>query len=340
MTRPSKFSRALASVVVLGGSLATAAATTLPAQPARIAPPCSPDGSCTPNYQTWGWYATRWRPFPGDCICAKPGPCKCLCVPPTPAGGPESESAPQTPGGPQPPKSAEESAIGPPKPGGGGRPGGGTTPGASEAPTPTLPESDSPAPGILPPIEEGPQPGSDTLGPPAGTPDALPDPLDPFGAAPPAPPAWMVENAGFTPLPTLGTGAATAAPAAPVTDGPNLHGDDAPPELPPSLQSILGVRRAAPLAAIPAAAPQAPMTTSTVSPTPARDGIILVQPPSIRVAASPLAAPAVVPASAALPLSIPLVNPASTISTDASQGELEQAIYIEDEGASAVFIQQ
>ena len=109
---------------------------------------------------------------------------------------------------------------------------------------------------------------------------------------------------------------------------PNLHGDDAPPTLPPALQSgissVTPARRVAP--------PQA-----SVAPTTAPTGI--AQPASVaQVAASaPVAKTAsveptddemVIVASAEEPVGIQLVNPAEALVDPDAQG-LQQAIYFE-----------
>src|SRR5262245_13680558 len=104
MPRPFKFTRALAPAVFMGGGLCAAAlGTTLPWSPPQVAPPWSPDGACMPRYETWGWYSTRWRPFPGDVISGTP----------TEAGETEGPDAVESLQGPQTPSSAQEGNIGP-----------------------------------------------------------------------------------------------------------------------------------------------------------------------------------------------------------------------------------
>jgi hypothetical protein len=170
---------------------------------------------------------------------------------------------------------------------------------------------------------------------PETTPDEAPDPLDPFGAAPPAPPSWMIENAAFTPLPqgriatpvspvveTPATSSIAPAvespiaqPAPIIDDGPNLHSDDAPPALPAGLKGLFGSTGAG----LPANVNLAP------------PAVVLQQPAGVRAASRPVAAPAsdVVQVSAELPLSIPLINPAAAIAADPGEDGLQQAIYYE-----------
>lgn len=325
MSRPFKFTRALAPAVIFGSGLCAAAmaTTTIPGSPPRIAAPCSPDGACLPRYETWGWYETRWRPFPGDVITQAP----------TPAGGPGGTGI-ESLEGPQPPTANREGQVAPER-----RPAGGGA-GAGTAPLPGLPplpgEGTPGADGMLPPVEEAPAPGVVPPGavpgvvPPAAapggdpglipnltpeaTPEATPDPLDPFGAAPPTPPAWMAENASYTPL----TGAPAATPVnvtvPAATDGPNLHGDDAPPALPAGLQDLLG---------------SLPMLRPAQAPS-AGDAVSLLQPESVR--RSTYATPGdqgVMQVSAETPLGIQLINPASAIATEQGEDGLQQAIYFE-----------
>jgi hypothetical protein len=183
------------------------------------------------------------------------------------------------------------------------------------------------------------------------------DPLDPFGAAPPAPPSWIsrsvigsaaLNESAHQSLPIIEQPAAAAVdlnaaiqsprgevqhsifmpaaidnapmeaalienfepgPQLPPLDGPNLHGDDAPPVLPPSL--LGGVAGAQPWAA-----------AATAPPT-------LRQPASVQPNVdAPMVDTRVTAASAESPLGIQLINPAAAL-VDASAQGLQQAIYFE-----------
>ena len=300
MSGPLRFSRSLAPKLVVGGLFAAATGTTLAAGSAPI-PPCSPDGVCLPNYESWGWYQTRWRPFPGDSIAGVP----------TAAEEGAEEGQEDTLRGPELPTAAEEGQVGPES-----RPGGG-----SGRPAPTLPTTEGPGPADEAPPEAGAAPGADGAEPPVdvmpqpgdAAPDALPDPtapIDPFGAAPPPPPAWMIETASFEPLPAVG--AATPTTAGPTfNDAPNMLGDDAPPALPADLQDLFGAAASRPTWLQSAAAP-----------------IVLAQPANVR-AAHPASGQGVVQTSAEMPLGIHLINPASAVSAPADAAGLQQAIYFE-----------
>ena len=50
-------------------------------------PPCAADGTCYPNTGEWGYYPSRWRPWPGDQLVPTPSDAE-----PTPA---EQESQPR-----------------------------------------------------------------------------------------------------------------------------------------------------------------------------------------------------------------------------------------------------
>jgi hypothetical protein len=321
---------------------------------AQTPPPCSPDGVCLPRPQTFGWYQTRWRTFPGD-VAVKP---------PTPAEG-EDPSRPRELSGPQPPSATEEGQAGPSplsREGAGaeGAPPEGEAPeDAAGAGLGTLP-GEGALPGLDLPGLGVPIPAPDAEGAPAGegaTPDdgAAPgaSPLDPFGpsgAAPPAPPAWIraaavqrgaLQESAFEPLPVVEyapaidptTGvvvptlpaeapgdavvpAAVAEPTVnvelpavqvnmPVMSGPNLHGDDAPPILPPALMNSVGQASAtAPVRTAPAAVQQPP----SVQPVVVDDQVEA--------------------ASMEHPLGIQLINPAAAEVDPMAEG-LQQAIYFE-----------
>jgi hypothetical protein len=341
--------RAAATPLVMAGAVwATGAWSSMAlGGGAQTPPPCGPDGVCQPNVATYGVHITRWRPFPGDVI----------RKPPTPATvDPEEEGI----GGPKLPGATQEGQMGPTRaPRAEGAPGEAPAPEGEEdaaaAGLGTLP-GEVPLPGIeLPgigqpaPAPEGGEAPAEGPAGPQGDPGAEPgaDPLDPFGSAPPAPPAWLrnaalqqtapVAVAALESLPVVTTAHAvdemtpndTPADAAtfvapPVVDaaamdGPNLHGEDAPPTLPPALQSgissVTPARRVAP--------PQA-----SVAPA-------ITQPVSVaRVAAAKTASveptddEMVIVASAEEPVGIQFVNPAEALVDPDAQG-LQQAIYFE-----------
>ena len=281
------------------------------AGPCSPAPPCSPDGACWPKHDTWGWYPTRWRAFPGDVV----------GMAPTEAEGRQGEQPEETLGGPQPPDATRESQMGPDKPERGGATGAapGQAPAGAEAPA-----------GQEPPAGEGAAPGAE--GAPAAAP--LPDlPLgseDPLSYAPPTPP-WLVEQSGPIRLEqpsSVDAGQGTdfeqtaeieqASVTTPIPAAPNSQQDDAPPALPPGLQQALGAELA-PVAPTVQTSPKAPPVAS------------LVQPASVLPVSRP--APAidrrVVPASAVSPQGIAVINPAAAIQSDPKADGPQQAIYFE-----------
>jgi hypothetical protein len=97
-------------------------------------------------------------------------------------------------------------------------------------------------------------------------------------------------------------------------DGPNLHGEDAPPALPAGLMPLL---TAAPGQKSAARSSSLPVTIS------------LAQPPRVHAAAPPTADRGVVTASAEAPLGIQLINPAVAVVGDQAQDGLQQAVYYE-----------
>jgi hypothetical protein len=306
---------------------------------AQTPPPCGPDGVCVPRPQTFGWYQTRWRTFPGDVA----------AIPPTPATGGDQPDREEL-GGPELPDASEEGQLGPASsrpaeaaPGGEapaeGEPaaedaaeaglgelpgeaplrqfevpgiGGAPAPGAGETPPPT---GQSPTgEGAIPEAGSGGEPGS--------------DPLDPFGATPPAPPAWIsnaalrraaLDQSSLEPLPMVEHAAAIAealegppvlppmaAPTAqpplksapPASAGttitpPSDQDEDAPPMLPPGLARGAGT--------------SAPIVAQPASVQPMIDGNVTA-------------------ASAVQPADFQLVNPAAE-SVDVEP--LQQAIYFE-----------
>jgi hypothetical protein len=303
MVRPLRFARSLAPKLVVGGLCAAVTASSFAGGGAPI-PPCSPDGVCLPRYETWGWYETRWRPFPGDSIAGTPTEAQ---------RGAAGDDARETLGGVQLPSPSEETQVGPERPTGGGRraPAPSTTPVEGAVPTvPVVPDGagEAPAPegGIVPPVDMLPQPGEGTL------PEATPDTIDPFGAAPPTPPSWMVEQTSFEPLPEEGGAAPAAiAPLSPA-DPVNLKSEDAPPELPTGLQAMFDSTIGQPV----------------WSPT-SGNSVALAQPVHVRPARGTPIDHGVVQTSAEAPLGIQLINPASAIAPVADESGLQQAIYFE-----------
>jgi hypothetical protein len=234
--------RAAATPLVLAGVIWGSAAPMANAFGPRTQapPPCSPDGVCLPKWDTYGVYQTRWRPFPGDVILAAP----------TPAGEePGAAEAEEGLGGPQEPEPARESSLGPVRPSreaaeeaapAEGAPAGAPAPGDA-AGIPNLEGLGAPTP--LPP--PGGEPGGAVPG--AGTLEGgVPASEEPFGARRPQRPAWLRNpesvQVRLERLPLVEAPAAAAEPIQArqpaVTDGPNLHGDDAPPALPASLERL------------------------------------------------------------------------------------------------------
>ena len=267
---------------------------TIPGSPPRVADPCQPDGACFPRSKTWGWYQTCWRPHPCDDLALGAGPEQ-----------PGAVLEEEAPGGPQLPEAGLEGVIGRPRP---------------------VPGSAGPAVGL--PVEGAEPPAGDIPAPmiepgPLGEPGVGGDPLDPFGFTPPAP-AWMhgmTGQAGFVaapnvgaPLPIVPQGGVGAGPT---TQTPNLHGDDAPPALPASLQSALRS------VGQPALWSQRAAATT------------LRQPASLRPAGAAGAAGGVVQTAAQTPLGIQLVNPAAGLSIAPEEQGLQQAIYFEASDAPA-----
>ncbi len=317
MAGPLRFTRSLAPKLFVGGLLAAATSASLGAGSAPI-PPCSPDGVCLPNYESWGWYQTRWRRFPGDAAAA----------PTEAAGGDQEESL----GGPKLPGVSEEGQTGPKK----------DPKDKTAVPAPTLPDAagsgpavpaDAPAADAAAGVDAGAgaEPAAEDAVPPVdltppgdAAPDALPDPtapIDPFGAAPPTPPSWMIEPASFEPLPAAGGAAPASFNPASINHAPNMQGDDAPPALPADLQDLFGATVGRPAWMQSAAAP-----------------VVLAQPAKIRAASRPAIDRGVVQTSAETPPGIQLINPASAIAAPSDASGLQQAIYFEasDQSGAAV----
>jgi hypothetical protein len=296
-------------------------------------PPCGPDGVCIPNIPTYGWYQTRWRTFPGE-PSAKPTEADLKKQ--------EKKDEEEDLGGPQEPSMDMEGSLTRERPKRGDQPGaeGGPVPDPNEdiRSLPGLPPL--PGPGDVPP-PDGAAPdaapaGELPLGPdgapaPAGTaPEGGADPLDPFGAAPPTPP-WMSQTTMTNPaagelvqLPYVEeqSGSHVVQPVdniEPMLDGPNLHGEDAPPALPAALQRLSGLR--SPIGQ--GVAYGAPVLPPAMAPT----RTAMAQPGSVQ---PKLPAPGVVQqASVVIPVGGQLVNPAGTMEAIAEDQGAQQAIYIE-----------
>ncbi|MBA4107272.1 MAG: hypothetical protein C0485_16120 [Pirellula sp.] len=301
-------------------------------------PPCGPDGVCIPNIPTYGWYQTRWRTFPGE---AK-GPTK------ADVEKQEEKDKEEDIGGPQTPPMEMEGSLTRERPKRGAQPGaeGGPAPDPNEdiRNLPGLPPL--PGPGEAPPAGGAmPAPAGNPAAAPAGDlplgPDGAPapagtapeggaNPLDPFGAAPPTPP-WLSKATMTNPaagelvqLPYVEeqSGAQVVQPVdnlEPLLDGPNLHGEDAPPALPAALQRLSGLR--SPVGqGVAYGAPVLPPAMAPVR-------TAMVQPGS--VAPARRAAGVVQQASVVIPVGGQLVNPAGTMEAIAEDQGAQQAIYIE-----------
>jgi hypothetical protein len=296
-------------------------------------PPCGPDGVCIPNIPTYGWYQTRWRTFPGE-PSAKPTEADLKKQ--------EKKDEEEDLGGPQEPSMDMEGSLTRERPKRGDQPGaeGGPVPDPNEdiRSLPGLPPL--PGPGDVPPpggaAPDAAPAGELPLGPdgapaPAGTaPEGGADPLDPFGAAPPTPP-WMSQTTMTNPaagelvqLPYVEeqSGSQVVQPVdniEPMLDGPNLHGEDAPPALPAALQRLSGLR--SPIGQ--GVAYGAPVLPPAMAPT----RTAMAQPGSVQ---PKLPAPGVVQqASVVIPVGGQLVNPAGTMEAIAEDQGAQQAIYIE-----------
>jgi len=305
-------------------------------------PPCGPDGVCIPNIPTYGWYQTRWRTFPGD-PSAKPTDADLK--------GQEEKDKEEELGGPQTPSMDMEGSLTRERPKRAGQPGaeGGPVPDPNEdiRDLPGLPPL--PRPGEAPPAG-GAAPGADPAAAPAGElplgPEGAPapagtapeggatNPLDPFGAAPPTPP-WLSQTTMTNPaagdlvqLPYVEdqSGAQVVQPVdniEPMLDGPNLHGEDAPPALPPALQRLSGLR--SPVGqGVAYGAPALPPAMAPVR-------TAMAQPSSVQAKQPAMGAPmgVVQQASVVIPVGGQLVNPAGTMEAIAEDQGAQQAIYIE-----------
>jgi hypothetical protein len=287
-------------------------------EPCSPAAPCSPDGACWPKHDTWGWYPTRWRAFPGDVI----------GLAPTEAEERREKAPEEALGGPQPPEATEEGQTGPARPerAGSAAGAGGEAPGAAEAPA-----------GLEGAAGEGAAPGPQGAPAEAPQPDLPLGPEDPLGAAPPTPP-WLAEPAGPIRLEQPESVQAAeelhdaeveeASATTPIPAAPNFHQDDAPPALPAGLRQAMG-GGAVPLAPLVQGSPAAPISL-TLPKSPSSS--LLVQPASVRPSApsAPAADRRIVPASATIdPQAIGVINPAGAIQADPAADGPQQAIYFE-----------
>lgn len=302
-------------LLIAGLAWGSSAVSNALAAPGQTPPPCSPDGACRPSPETFGWYKTRWRHWPGDHVGAAP----------TPAGPSEDqqEKDDRALGGPQEPDTAEESRVGPPKPA--------KSANQPDAAAPAQPPAAAPAaaPGVPP------QPGAAPATPPvAGPENAQPPEAEPpaaqpgpnLGAPPPfgEPPAGDVTDP-FSSAPRMRRAAPMASapqrPAASAAQGPidqsalnapHSSDDDAPPALPPSLQRLSQKMPAPPaVAAAPVSLPP------------------LAQPPSVIPATAPAVQPRIAQVAYQTATDAQLVNPAAAMVNQAAGSELEQAIYYE-----------
>jgi hypothetical protein len=202
-------------------------------------PPCCADGRCYPNPWTFGWYETRWRRWPMECMDGMPagrlGPTRPQGsdIPPYDPPPPDEEDRRAPPPTTPPEESYRGPATNAAPSGTESRTGPGPG-GTMSAPRPeTLlqpgPPSDPNAPrrGFPPPyVPQGPTPNSiNSTGP---TSDADPPPGLPFGPAmmSVAPPAREVPRQPATP---------SAEPAASI---PEAASDDPPPSLPDGLAAM------------------------------------------------------------------------------------------------------
>ena len=296
-------------------------------------PPCGPDGVCIPNIPTYGWYQTRWRTFPGD-PSAKPTEADLKKQ--------EGKDKEEDLGGPQEPSMDMEGSLTRERAKRGDQPGaeGGPVldPNEDIRDLPGLPPL--PGPGAAPPAggaaPDAAPAGELPLGPdgapaPAGTaPEGGADPLDPFGAAPPTPP-WISQTtmtntaAGeLVQLPYVEeqSGSQVVQPVdniEPMLDGPNLHGEDAPPALPAALHRLSGLR--SPVGH--GVAYGVPVLPPAMAPT----RTAMAQPGSVQPTLP--AAGLVQQASVVIPVGGQLVNPAGTMEAIAEDQGAQQAIYIE-----------
>ncbi|HEX6964043.1 MAG TPA: hypothetical protein VF175_19400 [Lacipirellula sp.] len=278
---------------------------------AQTPPPCSPDGVCVPRPQTFGVYQTRWRTFPGD-----------VPVPAPTEAEVREEEAREELGGPQPPAPKEEGLMGPtPMERGGaeeaeGAPAEGDDPAAAglgtlpgEAPLGgfELPSVTPPGGEAAPGVEGAAPPDNGLQLPPAGTEPGAADPLDPFGNAPPAPPAWISSAAhggapqqATSPLPVIEHAAVIQTAPAPVAPPADLALPAATNAAPTANAPAIGPAPPVPTASVPVATP-APLEIQTPASAAANlyaEDAPPVLPPALAASAGIAARADIVPASA------------------------------------------
>lgn len=190
--RPQYF--VLGGLVVVGCGLAVSDICGQGPLHDRAPPPCVLNGPCLPNRGTWGYYAPKWRRWPGTVAEAEVTPSEATGLEGTQPPPPESEdvrvplpsststgagtgAGPATEPGIAPPTiepnpvAPVPSPAGPP--GGGAVPGGGVAPGGfPAAPIPNVPIPGGQLPEIAPPLENGP------VTPPGGLQPSAPNPFN------------------------------------------------------------------------------------------------------------------------------------------------------------------
>jgi hypothetical protein len=217
-------------------------------------PPCCADGMCHANPCTWGWYETRWRRWPCECLAGGPTPPGQLApaqlgpeIQPYVAPPPEEEDRraplPTAPHG-EPPRTLAPA-------GGAARPAEGET-----TRTPAGETTRTPAPeATRPPAGETPR--VTPYGPPPGSERATPRGVQPYEPKSPgmrsSTPSGPTSDADPPPELPFGPGSLTdrpevreaKAPAAlpvlpPTVESQSDDPSDPPPALPTSLASMRG----------------------------------------------------------------------------------------------------
>jgi len=212
-----------------------------PLAPGRPSPPpCCADGICYPNYEYWGHYTTRWRPWPGELAATTPG--GATAPPAARPGVPTYEVLPPE----------EEDRRAPPPSAPRGKPVelAPQKEAAPERTRETAPTTSSPAAPIPP--QDG--PGTEL------TPESIlglpPEEIGPGGTSPPATPspgAPFDESPGTTPLVPPAGGASSPA-TAPL--GRPMGDDDLPPSPPFAAPKLSAEPAGRPLAQPPQPVPK------------------------------------------------------------------------------------
>jgi hypothetical protein len=215
----------------LFATVAAAEATTPVATPTPG--PCCVDGVCRPKRETWGWYSTRWRRWPGDDRPPIPGldePEADGALPPDIPrfDRPEPEEEERRAPPPVEPQADAGDGLLPPLPTEGQQPGQPVPPlEGGQPPAPQLPVVPQPGlPDLRPqtPLEPGGAPGTDLDAPPAlpfGQPPGPVDNLIPPGDLPIDPRQPLLPQKGLQPPP----------------------GGDAPPVLPAGIARLVNQPR-------------------------------------------------------------------------------------------------